>query len=127
MIRCLRTAAVALALFVLGPAGAVAFPASMGLPGAPACASAAATFDAFARLDVFGLTTISDSAGPSAAPGTGTGNAFAGEDGVGNDDGGTVGTATIPRDGSFTAAFDEDQDFSERSFLAPPTTGPPAA
>jgi len=127
MIRYTRSVVVAFALLMLGMGGTGAFAAPLFAPAAAALGLIAGTSAEPSQADTFGLFAATDGASPSAAPGAGTGNAFAGEDGGGDDGGGTVGTTTIPRDSSFTAVFDKDQDLSERSFLAPPTTGPPAA
>jgi hypothetical protein len=123
----LRSAVVALALFALGFAGAGVSLASTFAPGAAASGPVAVTPDEPSRVDPFDVSAVADGAGPCTAPGAGTGNAFTGEDGSGDDDPRGAGTATVPRDGSFAAVFDESQDFSEPSFLAPPTRGPPAA
>lgn len=127
MIRHIRSAVVALALFMLGTAGTGASAAPLFAPAAAALGQVAGTFAEPSQADTFGLSAVTDGASPSAAPSVGSGSAFAGEDGTGDDGRGTAGTAVIPRDESFTAAFDRPQDFSERSFRAPPTTGPPAA
>jgi hypothetical protein len=123
----IRSAVIALALFVLGTTGAGVTSAPTFASGAAASGPTAGTPADTSYLDPFGLAAVIDGANPSAAPGTGTGNAFTGEDSAGDDGRGMAGTATVPRDSAFTTVFDEDQYFSERSFLAPPTTGPPAA
>jgi hypothetical protein len=123
----IRSAVIALALFVLGTTGAGVTSAPTFASGAAASGPTAGTPADTSYLDPFGLAAVIDGANPSAAPGAGTGNAFTGEDSAGDEDPGAGGDGATPRDRSFTAVFDEDQDFSERSFLAPPTTGPPAA
>jgi hypothetical protein len=118
----IRFAIIALALLALGTFLATN-PALRGAASGPT----AGTPTDLSRIDPFGAIAVKDGAAPSGAPGAGGGNAFASEDGAGDEGPGDDSDGATPRDRSFTAVFDQDQDFSERSFLAPPTTGPPAA
>jgi hypothetical protein len=123
-------AVVALALFALGTAGTGVSPAGTLVPGAAASGPTDGAPDALSRIsriDPFGPAAVTNGANPAGAFRVGPGNAFASEDSAGDDGPGAAGTATIPRDRSFTAIYDEDQAFAARPFLVPPATGPPAA